>query len=365
MNAPTILVIEDDPRLLDNVVDLLDLHGYKTLSALHGQQGLELARTHQPDLILCDVMMPEMNGYAVLEALRGDAATATVPFVFLTALSERSGQRYGMELGADDYLTKPFVETELLQSVEARLKRKQALALQQERAVDRFRNRLAQVVPHELRTPLTAIRGCTDLLLLDWHEMEPEVIHEMLSSIGEASLRLERLVDNYSLYVQVQLALADPEASTWFQATHRGPVDQVAGQVARACARCHDRLADLHLDVAPGPVQMPESHQRKLLEEVIGNAFKFSPAGTPVTITGQAVEASYELLIADQGSGMTAQQLAQTGHAFTQFERAQWEQRGLGLGLALAHSLAEIYAGRLNVQSQSGAGTTVRLVLPV
>lgn len=118
-----ILVIEDNPEIISNVVDFLEAEDFETLSAENGRLGLELAFSHRVDLILCDVMMPELDGYGVLSALRQNPATANVPFVFLTAKGERQDLRVGMNLGADDYLIKPFTPDELLEAIAARLER--------------------------------------------------------------------------------------------------------------------------------------------------------------------------------------------------------------------------------------------------
>lgn len=118
-----LLVIEDQAPMRRNIALLLELEGYEVLTAENGRTGLDLARQHRPDLILCDVMMPEMDGYSVVQALRADADLAVIPFVFLTARSDRSDVRVGMNFGADDYLTKPVVRDDLLAAVQVRLAR--------------------------------------------------------------------------------------------------------------------------------------------------------------------------------------------------------------------------------------------------
>lgn len=122
-----ILVIEDDLTIGTLIVRLLQAEKYEVLLAREGHSGLELAQTEEPDLILCDIMMPEMDGYEVLEHLRQTPQMSSIPFIFLTAKSERSEQRLGMELGADDYLSKPFTRDELLGAIAARLKKKAAV----------------------------------------------------------------------------------------------------------------------------------------------------------------------------------------------------------------------------------------------
>ena len=118
-----ILVIDDDARLREHYTEILRLEGYEVLEARNGREGVERARREPPDLVLCDITMPEMNGHRVLETLRGEPRTAHVPFVFLTGWNEREDIRTGMNLGADDYLTKPVVPDELAAAIRARLRR--------------------------------------------------------------------------------------------------------------------------------------------------------------------------------------------------------------------------------------------------
>ena len=119
----TILLIEDDADMRDNTAEILELANYRVMKAENGRRGIEMARKEKPDLVLCDIMMPELDGYSVLHLLGKDPATAELPFIFLSAKTERGDIRKGMELGADDYLTKPFEESELLNAIEGRLKR--------------------------------------------------------------------------------------------------------------------------------------------------------------------------------------------------------------------------------------------------
>jgi DNA-binding NarL/FixJ family response regulator len=118
-----ILVIDDDARLREHYTELLRLEGYQVVEARNGREGIERARKEPPDLVLCDITMPEMNGHRVLETLRGEPRLAHVPFVFLTGWSEQEDIRTGMNLGADDYLTKPVVPEELTAAIRARLRR--------------------------------------------------------------------------------------------------------------------------------------------------------------------------------------------------------------------------------------------------
>ncbi len=125
-----ILVIEDEQIIRENILKLLKAEGFDVTGAENGAQGLNAAVSNLPDVIICDVMMPELDGYGVLMALRSNPVTATLPFVFLTGKAKRSEMRQGMELGADDYLTKPFTKAELVGAISSRLKKQEAVAEQ-------------------------------------------------------------------------------------------------------------------------------------------------------------------------------------------------------------------------------------------
>lgn len=122
-----ILLIEDNEAMRENIAEILSLAHYNVVTAVHGKEGVAFAETEKPDLIICDIMMPELDGYGVLHMLSRNSETASIPFIFLTAKAERSDLRKGMEMGADDYLTKPFDDLELLNAVESRLKKNDIL----------------------------------------------------------------------------------------------------------------------------------------------------------------------------------------------------------------------------------------------
>jgi CRP-like cAMP-binding protein/CheY-like chemotaxis protein len=127
IKSPKILLIEDNQEMAENITSILELANYDVLYANNGKQGVSVAQKSQPDLILCDIMMPELDGYGVLHILNHDPETASIPFVFLTAKADKGEVREGMNLGADDYITKPFDSTDLLKVIEIRLKKKETL----------------------------------------------------------------------------------------------------------------------------------------------------------------------------------------------------------------------------------------------
>lgn len=165
----TILVIEDEKDVRLNIVEILASGGFDSLNADNGLTGVQLAKERSPDLILCDIKMPDFDGYNVLEALRQDPKTAMIPFIFLTAKADKGDMRHGMNLGADDYLTKPFRRLELLDTIAARLKRHRA-QFEIQKEVDRLqqinhqKNDLLNTITHDLRAPLTTIKVALQLM---------------------------------------------------------------------------------------------------------------------------------------------------------------------------------------------------------
>jgi CheY-like chemotaxis protein/CRP-like cAMP-binding protein len=123
----SILVIDDNKDIRENTAEILDMAGYKTFTAENGKKGVDIALKEKPNVIVCDIMMPELDGYGVLHLLRKNPETLHTPFIFLTAKTERSDLRKGMEMGADDYITKPFEDIELLNAIETRLKKMEVL----------------------------------------------------------------------------------------------------------------------------------------------------------------------------------------------------------------------------------------------
>ena len=149
-----ILLIEDEELVRENVLELLDAEGFETCCADNGRVGINIAQQENPDLILCDVMMPELDGYGVLEQVRQNPQTVTIPFIFLTAKAAKGDFRAGMELGADDYLTKPFTRAELLGAVGSQLRKKAAIAARYQSEINKTKLELEHKIRHDSLTGL-------------------------------------------------------------------------------------------------------------------------------------------------------------------------------------------------------------------
>lgn len=191
----TILVIEDETQIRDNIAEILELAEFDVITAADGRMGVELAKSHRPDLIICDVTMPELDGYGVLENLRQSPHTATIPLIFLTARVERSDQRQGMNLGADDYLTKPFEPDELLTTIESRLKRQETVAERVTREQRKTRKLRYNLQQHQQKLEVTQKQ----------EEINAELLHKLIQNLRDP-------VSNINLAIQM-METVDPQTA--------------------------------------------------------------------------------------------------------------------------------------------------------
>src|SRR5215471_13275226 len=188
-----ILVIDDEEWLREMVRMALQQKGFDIVEAENGTTGIEIARQELPDLILCDVNMEKMDGYRTLSSLRNEAGTASIPFILMTGLADNAGMRHGMELGADDYLPKPFTIEALYAAVEARLKKVNVVRQEAERKLADLRENISMMLPHELRTPLNGILAYGEILAAEATSIPPKDIADMGQVIYDSGKRLERL----------------------------------------------------------------------------------------------------------------------------------------------------------------------------
>lgn len=358
-----ILVIDDDRSIRELLMGLLQERGFHTSGAENGRVGVELARTYLPDLILCDVIMPQLDGHGVLTELRHHPETATIPFIFLTSRINHTDIRQGMELGADDYLTKPCTVEELLKAIYSRFEKHKAMLHQSQRQLDDLRSSIAMSLPHELRTPLNSIMGLAEMLMEDYLQIEQQEVFEIAEGIYRSAERLYGSIQNFLLYAELELILRDSAHVEALRRSETLAVKTLITSVATQVAKQAGREADLHLNLQNASTAISDPHLKKLIEELLTNAFKFSQAGTPVSVTGIVNDKGLTLYIIDRGRGMTLEQVAHLG-AYMQFDRKVHEQQGAGLGLIIAKRLVEVYGGALEIESVLGQQTIVQVVLP-
>jgi two-component system, sensor histidine kinase and response regulator len=359
-----ILVIEDEDNILDNVIETLELEGFEAAGARDGREGIQMAYEFRPDLILCDIMMPGFSGYEVLATLRNEPLTAITPFVFLTALGTRDDLRHGMELGADDYLTKPFTPAELKAAIHTQMKKYETRAQQYEEQVQHLRNSITRSLPHELRTPLTGLMGCADFLMMDYETIDRSTIYNLAEVMMRSAGRLHRLIENYLLYAQIEMAIHDQSRLDNILTDRLEGPGSVIHDAAQTIAVRVARAAELEVEVADAVIGISMENLQKIVEELVDNAFKFSVSGDTVTVKAGVEGDHYVLHISDEGRGMTEEEIGTIG-AYVQFNRAVYEQQGLGLGLVIARQLVELHGGDFAIESVPDEGTTVTARFPL
>ena len=188
-----VLVIDDVDDVRQAVVKTLQHFGFVTREARNGRAGIQMAIEDAPDLIICDVRMPEMDGYRTLNAIRDIPAIANIPFIFLTAAMDKSDVRRGMLSGADDYLTKPFTPEELFEAVATRLVRQTELKCEFFKHAEKLRKGVDHLFAREITGPLDGILGLTAEMLRDAGRAQPEKVAESARRINESILRLNQL----------------------------------------------------------------------------------------------------------------------------------------------------------------------------
>lgn len=350
-----ILVIEDERDVRLNIVEILASGGFDSLNADNGRSGVQLAKERSPDLILCDIKMPDFDGYHVLAALRQDPQTAMIPFIFLTAKADKAEIRHGMNLGADDYLVKPFRRVELLDTIAARLKRHRAQAeiqkqVDQLQQLNNQKNDLLSTITHDLRAPLTTIKVALQLM-----EAIPENRRQYteiaLNACEQGEELIQNLLDLYRLEVGETLAPVEP-----LNLRELLCLTMNAFQVR---SRDAQQIFKVNLPETLPTIVVDSISLRRILVELLNNACKYTKSGGEICFRVHEIARSTQRIvlrftIANQAE-IPPQSLPQI---FDKFYRVPGRDRtlkgGTGLGLAVVKKLVDQLQGSITVKSEAG-----------
>lgn len=354
-----IIIIEDEISLQEEIKDWLLMEGYDTYTAENGKIGVDLITNINPDIIICDIMMPEMDGRAVLDVVRSHDQFKLIPFIFTTALGSRSDQRLGMKSGADDYLIKPFSRKELLDAIECRLAKSEDIFNQTENHVNEFKSNIIKTLPHELLTPLNGILGYGEILMEIEAPLDKFEIQKFGSIIHNSATRLLRLIQNYLLFAEFELGNISENRSTLFSES-----TYICNSICQTIASKYNRKDDLQLTVNDNVINIPADVLQKIIDELVDNAFKFSKYGTKVFVDLRIDKNSISLSVSDKGRGIEKTNIDKIG-IYVQFNRQIYEQQGSGLGLVLVKRLIELYHGTFEIDSIPDSGTIVKVSLPL
>ncbi|RLT41078.1 MAG: sensor histidine kinase [Chloroflexi bacterium] len=360
----TILVVEDNELMNTAICEILAAENYSVLSASDGVDALALMRQQRPDVVLCDIMMPRMDGYTLLQHTRSDEQLRTVPFVFLTARSSTEDRRQAKRIGIDDYLIKPVDSQDLLLAMSNVLRREENALAQTERQVEKLRTQIVSSLQHEFRTPLTFILGYAELLA----ESPPgtvdvETLRASTSAILEGGRRLQDLIEKFLFLADMQHRRELPDSLA--------PIDTLsllAAQAQTFSKQAQAASLAFTLDCAvDDPVVLGEpAYIREAVRRLIENAIQYRRAdSTRIRLALSTVDGYVGLHVSDDGCGIPADKLAMLRSPFAQIDRENRVGPGIGLGLALVNQIARMHGGRLQIESEEGRGSTFTLWLPL
>ncbi len=351
-----ILVIDDDDAFRSNLVTILEKKGFEAIQAATGALGVQMARTHFPDLILCDVHMKGIGGNLTLYALRRDPQIAHIPFVLMSGFLAEGETPAGIERGADAFLTKPFSPEKLLSTIQKCVGQAQPGSVPGEDLESG-----ADSSPGLLQ-PLNRILEITRLLGAPRPPVQSKEIMDLAGQVHQAAAYLRQRIENCLLYAEVKRLASDWQ---WLAALpeHGTGMRAVVEPAARQKAVSLERAADLTMNIEETSAAVSADHLLMITQALLDNAFKYSRPGSPVYLQTTADVAQVTLVISDQGCGMSPEQIAQAG-APAPLEQVLLAQHGCGLGLAIARRLIELYRGTFQIYSEPGQGTTVAVGLP-
>lgn len=377
MEAPavtTILVVDDEPDNYDVIESLLHREPYTLLYASSAERARSIVELVPPDLILLDVMMPEIDGVTFCRELRDRESTCRIPILMVTALDSVEALAECLGAGADDFLRKPVSGVELRARVRAHLRiqqhaqQTQRLVQHQQRALGELQRLLSTSLPHELRTPLTGILGPLQLLRMECEERGLSDFIELVDIVEVSGERMHQMVERLLLYLQLEARSLPSLSSIESPATDTSstPFADFFGpalEVANLRYPGYQFIVDGTIPEHPIPCSQEYGHQ--LLFELLDNAAKFSPQNSTISLSLSIGDNRVALEIADEGAGLSPEDARNAG-AFIQFDRARNEQQGIGLGIAIVRGiLATIPGSQLDLAETSGTGTTWRLELPI
>jgi signal transduction histidine kinase len=359
MKQPTVLVVDD---IVENV-ELLEAYlipeKYQVITAFNGLEALEKIRTKIPDIVLLDVMMPQMDGFEVCHKLKNDPQTQFIPVVMVTALKERNDKLKGIEAGADDFLSKPIDRVELLTRIKSLIRVKflhddLEKSYRELKELQHTKERLTQMIIHDLKNPLTGVKANLEIVGMDDLGETQECLDAAQRSCDLLFNMIQDLLD-ISKMEEGQLSLNSEMLSL---------SEIVAPSVREIEVPAHAEDKEIIVDI---PSNLPRLNaDRNLLYRTLSNllinAIKHTGRGGTITIRARQQHNELRVEIIDNGHGIPASYLEKIFEKFAQVETRQ--RTGTGLGLTFCKMAIEAHNGRIWAESEEGKGSTFIFVIP-
>jgi len=360
MQGNAILVVEDNEALNFTLCEFLQTQGYTVHRASNGTEALEMMTKNPPDLVVSDILTPEMDGQALLNRIRGNPKTRNLPVIFLTGFDSPEQRRRIKASGGVDYVSKPLNEGELLNTVRAVMRRHAEQEADFQRRVEEVRHQILGLVQHEFRTPLTFVMGYAEYLQdAVRQDMPREEVQHAVDAILEGSRRLHHLVESFLLLAN----LSREELPT----DEVYPLDPAA--LWREClTEVREAIEEAEITVLtselPDPVVVfgVMDLLREALSRMVDNAIRYRrPGARTIGLATVAKPGFVGWMIRDEGVGIAPALLAQLSAPFVRLNQRQAEGHGIGLGLTLVRRVAELHGGYLDIESEEGVGSTFTL----
>ncbi|PKO22903.1 MAG: hypothetical protein CVU38_06990 [Chloroflexi bacterium HGW-Chloroflexi-1] len=363
--ASLILVVDDNPDVVQVVSAILRKKSYETVTATSGPEALRLMEERRPALILCDIMMPEMDGFQVFQRVRADWRWRAIPFAFVTALHDTDTRLSSSEMGVEAFISKPFDTQELVSVVAGLLRRAQELQTYTVSEMESFKSQLLFMITHELNTPLSVIRMLTDSMHRNLKRLNADQLSEYVGLLARSTGDLSYIVESMLLAIQIDSGRAARLYETW-AAPHPLRV-LIEAVVVKAEHRARER--DVVIDLTGFEVgAWVHGHEEQLMQvfgRVLDNAIRFSSKGETVGIHLETDDQRAHVTFTDRGPGMTSDEIIAAFDRLRQINRAQQEQQGVGLSLGMVRSLTRIHGGEITATSTPGQGSSFTVSLPL
>lgn len=362
-NLETILVIDDDYSMLLGIKALMELNGYKAITCEDSRIGVKLAEQSQPDLIICDIMMPHLDGFKVKEAMSANLQTRNIPFLFLTARNAQVDKIRGFTNGADDYITKPFDPLELVARINAILRRqetiRQTAAVEMTRQIERIQSEMSQNVSHELRTPMTQILFSLDMILRNKYD-NPDDLKWFVETALSQSYRLKALIDDL-----IFLNSHDAHPLSCFRQKVDIKLDFTLPISLRQTLYT-DKEVQLKMNIAEDiNIHASRTEFSHACTHLIDNALKFAPPQSTVLVDlDKNGDGGCILTVTDQGIGIPVDLHEKVFERYYQISQGiTREYGGLGVGLTIAQIIARSLSGDVKMLPIDH-GCRVQMILP-
>jgi signal transduction histidine kinase len=360
-----VLIVDDQEanRLL--LRDLLESQGHEVAEAVDGVEALQRVADAAPDVVLLDVGMPGIDGFEVCRRLKADPATATIPVLLVTALSQRDQRLLGIGAGANDYITKPIDKSDLSLRVRNAIRMRQLYVeiegqYRRLEKLELLRDSLVHMIVHDLRSPLAGIRAYLDLMKMDGEgKLEPE----MAESIDEARKVAVDMTEMVSDLLDVSRLEAGQMLLELSQIDLGALATEVAAMVGRASHRVSVRM---EASAEQARIIGDASVIRRVVTNLVGNAVKFSPTSSQIVLLVQGNDTEAKVSVTDRGPGIAPEFHEKIFEKFGQVEAArQGTKHSSGLGLTFCKFAVEAHGGRIGLESVVGRGSTFWFALPV